>query len=184
MEFTQENFDKLITENDNYKKALTEERTRRKESDSKVAEIKIQLQGEIDDLKESLEKESKKKNKDNWLIQEKEDKIKELETQLEETKTKASKYDEVLNKSLEEKLWKIPEDRKEFVGKAIADKPYDSQIELLDGFIADYSKPDFKAKPKDGEADPGDTSEYEKAKAAWDRMGMLQHAPKIQPIVE
>lgn len=122
MEFTQENFDNLLKvaeENENYKKALKEEREKRKQTDAEKIEISNKL-SELSDFKKELEeKEAKKKGKYEDIIAEKDAKIKELTDENSSIKPKAEKLDEFLNKSLEDKLSEIPEEKQEFVKKVL-----------------------------------------------------------------
>jgi len=122
MEFTQENFDKLLKiaeEVENYKKAVAEERGKRKQEADEKEKMQTQLT-ELQTFKAELEeKENKKKGKYEEIIAEKDAKIAELTTELTPTKEKAGKYDEFLNKELEAKLEKIPEDKREFVKKTL-----------------------------------------------------------------
>lgn len=182
MEFTQENFDKLLKvseEIENYKKAVKEERERRKQEAEEKENLSQQL-SELQNFKKELEeKEAKKKGKYEDLLSEKEKQIQELTEKFTSIETKATKYDEFMSKNLEDKFWKIPEEKQEFVKKLLGDKPHEEQLELLDGFISDYTKPDFKAKPADEWKEVKDTSEYEKAKQSGDRLGMLKNAPVI-----
>jgi len=182
MEFTQENFDKLLKvseEIENYKKAVKEERERRRQE----AEEKEKLITELSELqafkKELEEKETKKKGKYEELIAEKDKQIVELTEKIGGIETKATKYDEFLTKSLEEKLSKIPEEKQEFVKKVLDWKAHDDQLTLLDWFIEDYSTKDFKSKPKDDWADPKDTSKYDEARKTWDLQWIIANAPVI-----
>lgn len=185
MEFTQENFDKLLKtaeEIENYKKAVKEERERRKQSQDELDSVKTTL-SELETFKKDLEeKEAKKKGKYEELLSEREKQLEELTAQKAAIEAKAIKYDEFLNKSLEEKIAKIPEEKQEFVKKVIGDKDHEAQLELLDGFIADYSThtKDFKASPKNDGIDPKDTSKLEEAKAKKDIVGMISNAPVIE----
>jgi DNA repair exonuclease SbcCD ATPase subunit len=185
MEFTQENFDKLLKtaeEIENYKKAVKEERERRKQSQDELDSVKSSL-SELETFKKELEeKEAKKKGKYEELLAEREKQVQELTEQKASIEAKALKYDEFLNKSLEEKIGKIPEEKQEFVKKVIGDKDHEAQLELLDGFIADYStqNKDFKAKPADDGIAPKDTSKLDEAKANKDIVGMITNAPVIE----
>lgn len=132
--------------------------------------------------KDLEEKEAKKKGKYEELLAEREKQVQELTEQKAAIETKAQKYDEFLNKSLEEKIAKIPEEKQDFVKKLIGDREHEAQLELLDGFIEDYStqKKDFKPNPKDDGVDPKDTSKLEEAKAKKDIVGMITNAPVIE----
>jgi chromosome segregation ATPase len=183
MEFTQENFDKLLKtaeEVENYKKALKEEREKRKQETEDKENMKTQL-SELQDFKKDLEeKEAKKKGKYEDLILEKDNQIKELSEKISWIETKATKYDEFLTKNLDEKMSKIPDEKKEFIKKVLDWKPHDEQLTLLDGFIEDYSNPDFKAKPKNEWEEIKNTTEYEKAKKEGNVMGLIKNAPEIK----
>ena len=185
MELTQEQFDKLQEENENYKKALQEERARRKQAKEELEEYQQSTGSELEELKkfktELEEKEAKKKGKYEELLSEKEKALAELTEKVASIETKASKYDEFLQKNLEEKLGKIPEEKQEFINKVLGDKAHEEKLELLDWFIQEYAniKPkDFDNKPKDEGGDPDDTSEYQKAKESWDLWWVIANAPR------
>jgi len=191
MEMTQENFDKLFGENENYKKALIEERSKRKQEAEEKAQIKAELDWLQTFKKDLEEKEAKKKGKYEDIIVERdaeiakikadhEAEIKSLTDELTPTKEKAWKYDEFLTKNLDDKMSKIPEERQEFVKKVLDWKSNDEQLSLLDGFIENYSKGDFKAKPKDEWEDPKNTTEFDKAKKDWDTRWLIANAPVMQ----
>gem|GEM_PF-4957416 len=100
------------------------------------------------------------------MLSEKDKQLEELTGKLTSVETKATKYDEFLNKNLEDKMSKIPEEKKEFITKVLSGKDHEEQLSLLDGFILDYSKPtDFKVKPKDDGTEAKDTSKEEEAKS-------------------
>ena len=181
MELTQENLDKLTQENENYKKALQEERSKRKEATADSTEKEKQLT-ELMKFKQDLEeKESKKKGKYEELLTQKDSTIQELTGKFSWMEDKATKYDLLLQKSLDDKMWSIPKDRQEFVTKVLWDKSYEDKVELLDGFIQDYTKPnDFKNKPEWKDADKWDTTEFQKAKESWDIMWLIGNAPIIE----
>lgn len=180
MEFTQENFDKLLAENANKEKAFQEEREKRKQETKEKEAMQAQLT-ELQDFKKDLEeKEAKKKGKYEEIIAEKDAKIEELTKENTSTKEKAWRYDEYLWKELSAKLEQIPEDKREFVGQAIDGKTHEEKLWLLDVFIKDYTSPDFKAKPKEEWKDPKDTSKYEEAKKKWDVLWMIANAPEVK----
>jgi hypothetical protein len=132
MEFTQENFDKLLSENGNYKLAIKEERDRRKQAQEELVSVKSKLE-DADDGKVDFEKKERKlKEKYESEIAAKDSMIKDLTEKTTSIEAKATKYDEVMTKNLEEKLSKIPEERLEFVKKVLADKNHDDQLDLLD----------------------------------------------------
>jgi chromosome segregation ATPase len=122
MDFTQENFDKLLKtaeEVENYKKALKEEREKRKLETEEKENMKTQL-SELQDFKKDLEdKEAKKKGKYEDLLVEKDNQIKDLTEKVSGFETKATKYDEFLSKNLEEKMSKIPDEKKDFIKKVL-----------------------------------------------------------------
>jgi len=181
---TPEEIAKLQEEHENYKKALKEERDRRKQASDELESFKSQTMSELEELKnykkDLEEKEAKKKWKYEELLAKSEEEKTALKQQLEAITGKASKYDEFLNKSLEEKLSLIPEEKRDFVSKVLWDKAHEEKLELLDWFVADYSKKDFSSKPKDEWSDPQNTSEYDKALKEWNVSSMIANAPVIK----
>jgi len=145
---------------------LKEERERRKAAQEEVETGKNTLE-ELQSFKKDLdEKEAKKKGKYEELLSDKDKQVEELTGKIASIEIKATKYDEFLNKNLEEKLSKIPEEKKEFVAKVLSGKEHEDQLSLLDSFIDDYTKPtDFKAKPKDDGTEAKDTSKEQEAKS-------------------
>ena len=95
---------------------------------------------------------------------------------------KATKYDEFLNKQLEDKLSKIPEDRLEFVNKVLDWKDHESKVELLDWFITDYTSDKwFNNKPaKEWGSVNKDTTDYQKAKEEWDISSLIANAKVVE----
>lgn len=167
---------KANEEKANLNKALSEERTRRKSAEAKLssqettsAEHITAVEKERDTLKKQVETLTNQIGEKDKLLDENKTKTKELET-------KATKFDEFVTKNLKDKLSKIPEEKKEFVQKALNGKSLDEQSELLDWFANEYK--DFKSSPSDQGKSPNNTSEYEKAKEAWDLVGMAIYAPK------
>ena len=143
MEFTQENFDKLLEFNKNQEKALLEERGKRKQTKERLEELE-KFKSELDE----------KKLKDKWKFEEllntKEQEIETYKTKLQEIEGKLpeyegykTKFEWYLQSQLDNKLSSIPEDKKEFVSKVIDWKDFESKVELLDWFVKEYSKPSF-----------------------------------------
>lgn len=171
---------KKAGEVENYKQAVQEERSKRKSAEKEVTDLNIQLDdatAEVKRLEKKVEWNWGKKSEE--LEKAKAD-LQELQTKLETAEAKAAKYDEGLTNAINEKLEKIPEEKRDFVKSVLGDKPFEDQSTLLDGFIEDYSSPNFKAKPKDWEEDVKDTSEYDKAKEAGDVAWMLNHAQEFK----
>lgn len=179
IEELQADLDKATTEKANLNKALSEERTRRKSAEAQVSsqettstEHITAVEKERDSLKAKVETLTSQIGEKDSLLEESKTKATELES-------KATKFDEFVTKSLEDKLGKIPEDKKEFVQKALNGRTLDEQSELLDWFADQYK--DFKSSPADwkGGESPADTSEYQKAKEEKNVMGMIKNAPSI-----
>ena len=181
---TPEEIAKLQEEHANYKNALQEERARRKQASEELEAYKSQTSAELEELKnfkkELEEKEAKKKWKYEELLAKSEEEKASLKQQLDAITGKASKYDEFLNKSLEEKLALIPEEKRDFVSKVLWDKAHEEKLELLDGFVADYSKKDFSSKPKEDWEGTPNTSDYDKALKEWNVSSIIANAPVIK----
>ena len=139
MEFNEENFNKLLTENWNYKQAMQEERSKRK----KLQEEHDSLTKTVEELEwakldvQAQEKERVKKLEEQ--IVEKDQALATANAELEKATGKASKFDEVMNKSLEDKLAMIPEAKRELMNRVLDGKDHDAKLEILDGFIADLN---------------------------------------------
>lgn len=132
IEELQADLDKATTEKANLNKALSEERTRRKSAEAQVSsqettstEYITAVEKERDSLKAKVETLTSQIGEKDSLLEESKTKATELES-------KATKFDEFVTKSLEDKLGKIPEDKKEFVQKALNGRTLDEQSELLD----------------------------------------------------
>lgn len=192
MDLTQENFEKILSENKKLKEenankewAFQEERRKKKSYQKEFEQYKLDQNEELETLRNEKkareEKEAKKKWKYEELLEEKENKIKELTWLNESISVKATKYDELLNSQLELQLAKIPEDKQEFVNKVIDWKDYESKIELLNWFNKEYNpeNKDFSNKVKGGEWVDKDTTEFQKAKENWDVSWLIANAPVL-----
>lgn len=181
MELTQENLDKLLSENENYKSALSEERSKRKTAEKKVLEV----QWEIEDFQKTKSDLEKKNLDSKWtydsLIAQKDKEIEEAKSKLDALEWKATKYDEFTTKTLEEKVGKIPEEKRDFVNKVLWDKTLEEKLELLDWFIEDYSKKDFSNKPWGQWKDPSEAeTKLDEAKKKWDIRWVIANAKVVQ----
>ena len=162
-------YEKLVEVDWNKTKALKEERSRRQDADDKAEKLLV----EVEDRKVKATKKDE-------VITAKEAEIAKTQEEIKVATERAAKYDESIKKWLDEKLAKIPDDKKDFVNKALAGRSAEEQMELADWFVAEYSKPDFKAGPWAGWDDPQKKpSEFEKAKTAWDIEWMIANAPSI-----
>jgi hypothetical protein len=78
-------------------------------------------------------------------------------------------------------MTKIPEEKREFINKVLTDKTHEDKLDILDWFIADYSKPaDFSNEAKGWDKEHKDTSEYDKAKESGSVIGLIWNAKIIE----
>ena len=141
-------YEKLVEVDANKTKAIDEERSKRK-----AAEAKLSSQETLSkDHTEALEKENEalKANltKKDEIIKERDTQVTQLTGELAQASGKAGKFDEHLTKTLADSMAKIPEDKQEFVKKALAGKSLDEQLELAQEFANQYTKPgDYNINP-------------------------------------
>lgn len=170
--------EKETTERENYKKALDEERSKRRTADAKLSSQETTSAEHISAVEK--ERDSYKKHVETLTSQvsEKDKAIEEATAKLTEFEQKALKHDEFVTKNLTDKLALIPEEKQEFVKKVLDGKSLVEQLDLVEWFVGEYK--DFKSSPTDKWGNPNDTSEYEKAKEAWDLVKMAIYAPKTE----
>jgi len=164
MDFTQENFNKLLEVADNKEKALQEERSKRKQLREEFDTFKTSQTTDLEELKKFKTEIEEKKLKDKWKLDEllanKEKEIETYKAQLTEHTTKIQEYEGYktkfethLQSQLDSKLASIPDDKKEFVNKVIDWKDFESKVELLDWFAKEYEKPWFSGWAPDWKKD-------------------------------
>lgn len=173
-------YEKLQEDTANKTQAIKEERDRRKAAEAKLASQETVSQDHVEALEKENQSLKSKLEKKDALIAEKDTQITQLTDEKTSLTTKATQFDEYQTKTLESAMAKIPDEKKEFVNKALAGKSVTEQLELAEWFAVEYGKPDYTINPKWTPNNAPQSSAYEQAKEKNDIRGMIKNAPVIE----
>lgn len=198
MEFTQDNFDALLSKASGLEKAVQAERASKKELSGQINELtnkfweiekakaakkenELVKQGKLEQL---LEQKNQKLSEFEQMMAERQKQLDDMSSKVEEYNTYKSAQQAKAMEALAKKMESIDESKRDTLLWLVKDKPIEEQGAIIDQLISLQGTPDYKVNPKGGDKTitPENSDAYKKAHKEGDIFSMISNAPTKQSL--